>query len=104
MLIDLVSFRESSYRTVAVALAVMFLTSAAIAVPPVIQIPRIDAPPKLSDFEAMHPSSRLSMSMLKVSGFVAREPADGAEPTQNTDVYLAFDDRNLYAVFICWDK
>ena len=42
--------------------------------------------------------------MLKVTGFIAREPADGAEPTQNTDVYLAYDNHNLYAVFLCWDK
>jgi hypothetical protein len=42
--------------------------------------------------------------MLKVSGFIAREPADGAPPTQETDVYLAYDDHNLYAVFLCWDK
>jgi hypothetical protein len=42
--------------------------------------------------------------MLKISGFIAREPADGAQPTQDTDVYLAYDDRNLYAVFMCWDK
>jgi len=42
--------------------------------------------------------------MLKITGFIAREPADGAEPTQNTDVYLAYDEHNLYAVFVCWDK
>lgn len=42
--------------------------------------------------------------MSKVTGFIAREPADGAEPTQSTDVYLAYDERNLYAVFVCWDK
>ena len=42
--------------------------------------------------------------MLKVTGFIAREPADGAEPTQDTDAYLAYDAHNLYAVFVCWDK
>ena len=52
----------------------------------------------------MKPDARVSQSMLKVTGFIAREPADGAEPTQNTDVYLAYDNHNLYAVFICWDK
>jgi hypothetical protein len=41
--------------------------------------------------------------LVKVTGFIAREPADGAEPTQNTDVYLAYDQHNLYAVFVCWD-
>jgi len=60
--------------------------------------------PTLADFDAMQPNERFSEHMLKVSGFVAREPADGAEPSQDTDVYLAYDERNLYAVFICWDK
>lgn len=74
------------------------------AAPPTIQIPRIEAPPTLGDFEDMRPNARVADKMLKVTGFIAREPADGAEPTQNTDVYLAYDSRNIYAVFICWDK
>jgi hypothetical protein len=74
------------------------------AAPPAITIPRIDTPPTLSDFEGMQPTARVASSMLKVTGFIAREPADGAEPTQNTDVYLAYDNHNLYAVFLCWDK
>jgi hypothetical protein len=85
-------------------LATLFLAQGALAVPPSIQIPRIDRPPKLADFEEMHPLAGIAQHMLKVTGFVAREPADGAQPTQDTDVYLAYDDRNLYAVFICWDK
>ena len=52
----------------------------------------------------MQPSLKVANQMVKVSGFVAREPADGAEPTQQTDVYLAYDQKNLYAVFVCWDK
>ena len=52
----------------------------------------------------MQPDARVSGRMLKVTGFIAREPADGAEPTQNTDAYLAYDAHNLYAVFVCWDK
>jgi len=52
----------------------------------------------------MQPSLKVANQMVKVSGFVAREPADGAEPTQKTDVYLAYDQKNLYAVFVCWDK
>ena len=74
------------------------------AAPPVIKIPHIERPPRLADFEAMRPAGGVSENMLKVSGFIAREPADGAPPTQDTDVYLAYDDHNLYAVFICWDK
>ena len=68
-----------------------------------IHIPRIETPPTLSDFDGMQPSARISGSMLKITGFIAREPADGAPPTQNTDVYLAYDQHNLYAAFVCWD-
>jgi hypothetical protein len=82
----------------------LFLTPFGYAASPNIQIPRIDTPPKLADFEAMRPSAHISERMLKVTGFIAREPADGAQPTQDTDVYLAYDDHNLYAVFMCWDK
>jgi hypothetical protein len=70
---------------------------------PAIQIPRIDTAPALSDFADMEPSARVAGRLLKVTGFIAREPADGAPPTQNTDVYLAYDQHNLYAVFVCWD-
>jgi hypothetical protein len=83
---------------------VLLLASRLFAAAPTIQIPRIDTPPSLSDFEEMQPSARVAGKMVKVTGFIAREPADGAEPTQNTDVYLAYDQHNLYAVFVCWDK
>jgi uncharacterized protein DUF5916 len=85
-------------------LVTLLLTSASRADQPIIQVPRIDTPPLLSDFEQMQAGPRVSENMLKVTGFIAREPADGAEPTQNTDVYLAYDDRNLYAAFVCWDS
>lgn len=104
MLFALVNSRPSHCQLVPVVLSLLFLAGAAFAAPPSIQIPRIENPPTLADFEDMRPGSKVSGQMLKVSGFVAREPADGAEPTQDTDVYLAYDDRNLYAVFICWDK
>jgi hypothetical protein len=70
---------------------------------PAVQIPRIDVPPTLADFSDMEPSARVAGRMLRVTGFVVREPADGTQPSQNTDVYLAYDEHNLYAVFVCWD-
>jgi hypothetical protein len=70
---------------------------------PTINIPRIDTPPTLGDFEDMRPSARVADHMLKVTGFIVREPADGTEPSQNTDVYLAYDQHNLYSVFVAWD-
>src|SRR5205807_7733837 len=95
--------RKSSLKPVSVATLVLLTSALVSAAPPTLQIPRIATPPSLSDFEDMQPSARVNGQMVKVTGFIAREPADGAEPTQNTDVYLAYDDHNIYAVFVCWD-
>ena len=76
------------------------LLAGAFAESPTIQIPRIDTPPLLSDFDEMQASPLVAESMLKVTGFIAREPADGVDPTQGTDVYLAYDQHNLYAAFV----
>jgi len=104
MLLVLVIRNNFRSKLTRVAASLLLFVPVGYAAPPEIQIPRIEHPPQLADFEAMRPGGGVSENMLKVSGFIAREPADGAPPTQNTDVYLAYDDHNLYAVFICWDK
>jgi hypothetical protein len=104
MLLASVIQTKARWKVVSVAVLLTFATPFLFAAGPDIRIPRIETPPTLSDFEDMQPSARVSGSMVKITGFVAREPADGAEPTQATDVYLAYDQHNLYAVFICWDK
>ena len=38
-----------------------------------------------------------------VTGFVQRQPSDGQAASQRTEVYLGYDDQNLYAVFVCFD-
>ena len=103
MLLAFVISRKTRFIPAALP-ATLLLSQLLFAAPPVIHIPRIETAPTLADFEGMHPVPRLAESMLKVTGFIAREPADGAEPTQDTDVYLAYDAHNLYAVFVCWDK
>jgi Domain of unknown function (DUF5916) len=40
----------------------------------------------------------------KISDFTQNQPSDGKPPTQRTDAYLAYDDTNLYMVFVCWDN
>lgn len=104
MLGALVIPAKSWLKAASLAAWLLLLAPLLYAAPPNIQIPRIEIPPTLSDFEGMRASARVSQRMLKVSGFIAREPADGAEPTQDTDVYLAYDKHNLYAAFVCWDK
>ena len=104
MLLGLVIRKNFRLRSARTGVLLLLVAPFGYAAAPNIQIPRIDTPPKLANFEAMRPAGGVSEHMLKVSGFIAREPADGAQPTQDTDVYLAYDDHNLYAVFICWDK
>ena len=42
--------------------------------------------------------------MAKVDQFVQRIPSDGEPVSQRTEAYLGYDDKNLYAIFICFDN
>ncbi|MBM3777322.1 MAG: carbohydrate binding family 9 domain-containing protein [Acidimicrobiia bacterium] len=37
-------------------------------------------------------------------GFTMQEPVDGGEPTEPTDVWVFFDDENVYVAIRCWDS
>ena len=61
-----------------------------------ITIVHVTTAPKLEDYldgEA-HEGTR-------VDGFLQREPKDLEPPTEQTEVYLSYDNLNLYAVFVC---
>src|SRR5438045_3363838 len=85
MLFAFVISRQTRFIAAAIP-ATLLLTQLLFAVPPVIHIPRIETAPTLADFEGMRPVSRLAERMLKVTGFIAGQPADGAEPTQEPAV------------------
>lgn len=70
---------------------------------PSINIPRLSAAPVLEDFLAMRPQGPVAEKMVKITGFIQREPHDDAAPTQQTDAYLGYDQKNFYAVFVCYD-
>jgi hypothetical protein len=69
----------------------------------ILNIPRIQASPKLADFEGMEPASDLAKKMLKVGRFTQKEPHDGAPASQRTEAYLGYTDKNFYAVFLAFD-
>jgi hypothetical protein len=71
------------------------------ALPRVIHIPLVQKPPRLEEFESMH-TERTDMA--KISGFIQKDPIDGSQPTQKTEVYIGYDHQNLYVVWICFDK
>jgi len=52
----------------------------------------------------MQPSPAVAAKMLKVEGFVQRDPKDGSPVSQKTVVYLGYTDRNLYVVCVCFDN
>ncbi len=66
-------------------------------------IPRVDFEPELSDFYGMKPNEQVIGKMLKIEGFVQRLPHSGESPSQNTEVYLAYDEGHFYALFLAFD-
>src|ERR1051326_7076501 len=77
---------------------------AAIQINNAITIAHLRSAPKLEDFETMTPQSPIAQSMTRVDGFVQRDPKDGQPATQKTVAYLAYTERDLYVVFVCFDK
>src|SRR6478752_2969930 len=66
-------------------------------------IPRLQAAPKLADFEGMQPASSLARQMLKINRFTQKEPRDGAPVSQPTEAYLGYTGKNFYVVFLAFD-
>lgn len=69
-----------------------------------LHIPHLELRPTLADFVDMRPSAAVAGKMLKVDGFLQRDPKDGAPVSQKTEVYLGYTDKNLYVVCICFDS
>ncbi|PYX00619.1 MAG: hypothetical protein DMG86_12060, partial [Acidobacteria bacterium] len=67
-------------------------------------IPRMQQPPALEDFVTMEPSPRMAGKMARIEGFRQWIPHDGDPVSQRTVAYLGYDDKNFYAVFVCFDK
>jgi hypothetical protein len=70
---------------------------------PSLTIPRLDGAPTLEDFVSMKPEGETAMRMARVTGFVQRNPHDGAKVSEETEAYLGYDQKNLYVVFVCFD-
>ena len=52
----------------------------------------------------MEPPPRWRDKLANVDRFIQRVPSDGAPVSQRTEAYLGYDDKNLYAIFICFDS
>ncbi|MEX1196287.1 MAG: DUF5916 domain-containing protein [Pseudohongiellaceae bacterium] len=80
------------------------VSSAQIGLTPSETAPRLDEEPNLSDFSGMRPNTETAQMMSRVDGFVQREPVDGIDPSQRTEVYFGYDDSNFYAIFLAFDS
>ena len=69
-----------------------------------LHIPHLEKRPAIADFLTMQPSSAFADEMLKIDGFVQRDPKDGSPISQKTEVYLGYTDQNLYVVCVCFDS
>lgn len=92
----------------AAAIALLGLAPAGLmAAPPEfgsVTIPRLASPPPIEAFLDMKPSPEWEGKLIKIDKFTQRIPTDGAPSSQQTDAYLGYDDKNLYAIFVCFDK
>ena len=70
---------------------------------PAIAIPHLSLPPTLENFLTMKPVGGSAEEMVKVTGFIQRNPHDGQPVSQPTEAYLGYDHKNLYVVFVCFD-
>ncbi|MBD3869706.1 MAG: carbohydrate binding family 9 domain-containing protein, partial [Acidobacteria bacterium] len=66
-------------------------------------IPRLNSAPALEDFLSMAPTPEFEGMARVNGGFIQRDPVDGDPASQHTDVYLGYDDQNLYVVFVAFD-
>ena len=58
----------------------------------------------MEDFLTMEPSPAWQGKLAKAEQFRQRIPTDGAPVSERTEVYLGYDDKNLYAIFVCFDR
>ena len=75
----------------------------AVASHPRVQIPRLAAAPHIEDFLGSTVQG-VAAQLAEVSGFIQQLPTDGAPASQQTQVYLGYDDANLYVVWVCLDS
>jgi hypothetical protein len=68
-----------------------------------VQIPFLNHAPVLEDFLQMAPAPAWKGKLAVVDNFIQRQPTDGAPASQRTVVYLGYDHKNLYAIFVCFD-
>lgn len=73
-------------------------------VTPELTIPRVQRAPTIEDFLEMEPRNGMAEQMAKVENFRQQRPVEGSPASQRTEAYLGYDEKNLYIVFVCFDR
>lgn len=69
-----------------------------------VSIPRVSSPPSISHFLGMKPDAAFEGKLAVVSNLLQRDPKNDQPAINKTDIYLAYDEKNFYAVFVCFDN
>lgn len=70
-----------------------------------ITLARSAPPPAIAEVAAAMEAGRDPVpGMARVEGFITRYPFDGLPGSERTVVYLGYDDKNLYAIWYCYDS
>ncbi len=64
-------------------------------------VPKLQEGPRVEDFLTGVPASPTAKKMQEISGFIQRDPQEGAPVTEKTAAYMGYTKRNLYVVFVC---
>src|SRR5690349_18674686 len=71
---------------------------------PVITIPRLSKAPAVGDFLRKEARGPGAVRLGKISRVIQRHPQDGARSSERTEVYLGYDNKDIYFVFVCFDN
>ena len=69
-----------------------------------LRVPRLSQAPSLNDFEGMKAATPVAQQMLAIKGFIQLDPKEGQPSPEMTEVYLGYDQKNFYAIWLCFDK
>ena len=70
-----------------------------------ITVPRMKRPPTLEEFVEMKPPAEFAQGgMVKVRSASPTQSATTSARLAATEIYLGYDQKNLYAVFLCFDR
>ncbi|MFB3852728.1 MAG: DUF5916 domain-containing protein [Vicinamibacterales bacterium] len=68
--------------------------------PPTLTVRPVASPLRIADFL----DGKVPDGVTTVTGFFQREPGDGVPASRETTVHVAYDQQNLYVVFVCREK